>query len=362
MHSKTLLTIPMAILVVLTLPPAAAFAAGPVAITCGAELTTNAVLTADLTCPAGGGITVTGNVTIDLRGHLLSGPGADGTALMVHSGFSPQIKNGHIANWGTGIEYALSTTVPDLPATATISAVQFRSNTRAIAANGILPGNNTPGYVIKNSRFEQNVSGITGGFTGSITVAGSTFHKNQYAISLDTGTLAVATSRFDSNGTAIDCYESFCAVRTSYLVDNQVAIESSIFDITVSGNILRSNGVGLSTFATTQNAVSYNAFIGNKTAVEFYAAGGTVSRNTFYGNDIGFTAQAGGDQFTTTVDTNSFTHNGSGIFTEDGGISLRANIAKNNTEWGIYAPQSIDLGGNRASGNGNSPQCVGVVC
>ena len=62
------------------------------------------------------------------------------------------------------------------------------------------------------------------------------------------------------------------------------------------------------------------------------------------------------------MDTNSFTHNGSGIFIEDGGISLQNNIAKNNTEWGIYAPHSIELGGNRASGNGNSPQCVGVVC
>jgi len=80
------------------------------------------------------------------------------------------------------------------------------------------------------------------------------------------------------------------------------------------------------------------------------------------GNGVGFTSRGGEDAFTATLDTNSFTHNSSGIFIEDAGISLKNNIAKENSEWGSYAPNSIDLGGNRASGNGNAPQCVGVAC
>ena len=85
--------------------------------------------------------------------------------------------------------------------------------------------------------------------------------------------------------------------------------------------------------------------------------------NAFSGNDVGFTSS--GDEepdFSATLDHNIFVRNGDGIHVEDGGNSLKANSAGRNTGWGIYAPGSTDLGGNRAFGNGNSPQCVGVTC
>lgn len=38
------------------------------------------------------------------------------------------------------------------------------------------------------------------------------------------------------------------------------------------------------------------------------------------------------------------------------------NDVRHSAGWGIHVPGAVDLGGNRASGNGNQPQCVGVVC
>jgi len=64
------------------------------------------------------------------------------------------------------------------------------------------------------------------------------------------------------------------------------------------------------------------------------------------------------------IEQNTLRRNGDGINLLDvfGTALLGGNRAVNNTGWGINAPQATDLGGNTASGNGNEPQCVGVVC
>src|SRR5688572_11424210 len=66
--------------------PSGPAAAAPV--TCGAHLTANATLTADLTCPAGDLLTFDAGVTLDLNRHRLSGagnivvaPGAEGAVV-----------------------------------------------------------------------------------------------------------------------------------------------------------------------------------------------------------------------------------------------------------------------------------------
>ncbi|MET0865291.1 MAG: NosD domain-containing protein [Nakamurella sp.] len=361
MRIRTLLIIPVAMVLAMTGLPAAASAAGPVAASCGAVLTTNAVLTADLSC-TGDGITLTGDVSLDLRGHTLSGTGSDRTAVTVISGSSPKISNGVIEKWNTGIAYDNPEGDPDLIGTTSVNSVRFRTNSVAISASGGLSFSNAPGYVIKSSRFEENFNGIQGVFTGSVKVSGSTFRKNQSAIGIDTGSLEVTGSRFDDNGVGVSCTEASCTVRGNYLTSNSTALASRTFGMTASHNLLSRNDIGFDAFVSLGNNLSYNAFVSNTTGVHLSTGGGTISRNSFTGNQTGFASEGGQDPFTATLDNNIFTRNGSGIFIEDEGISLRKNTARNNTGWGIYAPHSIDLGGNQASGNGNSPQCVGVVC
>jgi hypothetical protein len=193
-------------------------------------------------------------------------------------------------------------------------------------------------------------------------VSGSRFHKNGTGIRVDTGGLTVSGSRFDANGKGVDCEEASCTLQTNLLTGNQTAIATRTTGLTIASNIIRANTIGLDSSGAPGHNISLNAFINNKTGVRFFASGGTVSHNSFTGNDVGFTSSGGGDLFTAELDRNVFLKNGDGIFIPDQGISLQANTAIRNSRWGIYAPESTDLGGNTAFGNGNSPQCVGVVC
>ncbi|MBO9555960.1 hypothetical protein [Cellulomonas sp.] len=60
---------------------------------------------------------------------------------------------------------------------------------------------------------------------------------------------------------------------------------------------------------------------------------------------------------------NRFRFNGDGILSDAGALlQLGGNAVKRSTGWGIHAPGATDLGGNTARNNGNTPQCVGVVC
>lgn len=343
------------------LTPVAAGAAAPVAAHCGAMLSTDAFLAADLSCPAGNGLTLTGSVTLDLRSHRLIGPGSSGTGITVQSESSPRIQNGSINGWAAGVTNTPIELEQRAFGTATLNAVTFTGNTAGISAYGALPDQG-PNYLVRNSRFERNRSGLAGLFTGLITVSGSSFHKNGTGLHVDTGSMSISKSRFDANGTGVDCYEAYCTLQASSLANNQTAVAATTFGITATGNVIRGNTIGLGVSTGLVSNVSHNTFAGNKTGVSFYAAGGTVARNSFTGNEVGFTSSSAGDPFTAELDRNVFTGNGDGIYITDQGISLKRNIAAHNSRWGIYAPQSTDLGGNKAFGNGHTPQCVGVIC
>jgi hypothetical protein len=66
----------------------------------------------------------------------------------------------------------------------------------------------------------------------------------------------------------------------------------------------------------------------------------------------------------TLLRANVTTRNGDdGIDVESPATTITANLANDNTDLGIEAVAGVtDGGGNRASGNGNPAQCVGVAC
>jgi hypothetical protein len=90
----------------------------------------------------------------------------------------------------------------------------------------------------------------------------------------------------------------------------------------------------------------------------------TVTANVvseiFLRDGIRVEPQAGG----TLLKANVTTRNGDdGIDVESPATTITANLANDNTDLGIEAvPGVTDGGGNRASGNGNPAQCVGVAC
>ncbi|HYN73889.1 MAG TPA: hypothetical protein VES60_15420 [Nakamurella sp.] len=190
--------------------PIAPDAALPVAATCGAMRSTDAYLPADLSCPADQGLTLAGNIALDLKNHKLIGTGSkQGTALSVQSGSTPQIKNGTIQGWGAGITFIVPDDALSASGKATITGVTVTGNDVGVAGGG------RRGLRHQASRFVSNRWGIGGVFTGSISVAGSAFQKNDKGAHVDTATLLVSTSRFDHNSTVVPCEEACHILQTS---------------------------------------------------------------------------------------------------------------------------------------------------
>jgi len=219
--------------------PIAADAAAPVAVSCGATLSTDAYLPGDLTCPADRGLILAGNVTLDLKNHKLIGGSKQGTALSVQSGSSPVIKNGALQGWATGISFIIPDDLGRSSGKATITGVTFTGNDQGVDASG------GGAYDIKTSRFVSNRWGIGGVFTGSISVAGSTFQQNDTGAHVDSSTLLVSTSRFDHNSTGAYCEEANCTLKTSRFRHNDTGISTRTFGATITSNVISNNTTGL---------------------------------------------------------------------------------------------------------------------
>ena len=88
--------------------------------------------------------------------------------------------------------------------------------------------------------------------------------------------------------------------------------------------------------------------------------GGLIERNTALNGDAGFSIHDPSG----VVKSNVANYNsGDGIEIRSAGTTVTRNTANFNGDLGIEAvPGTIDGGGNRARGNGNPAQCVGVRC
>ena len=329
--------------------PAPASAA--VIATCGATLTEDAYLVRDLSCPAGGGLTLTDGVTLDLRGHRLVGPGpAAGTGITVAHDASVTVTGGRVQRWGTGLALNSSS-----GSTVTVERVAFAGNGSGIeAAHGI--------FRVHDSRFADNGTGLSV-FQSQVEITRSRFVRNSTGVSGDEDSpIQVTDSVFTGNGTAAGS-ENARLIRTT--------IRYGTYGV-YGGGTVRDSVIAHVTTAIHPTGgyrgivdVSGTRFIGNRTAIPITGIGTRVfvRSSVFRGNGDGVTVTGAPEFVTVLLEGNTFVRNGNGIIgTAPPTVELRANRADRNLGWGINLPGAVDLGGNTARGNGRSPQCVGVVC
>lgn len=325
---------------------------------CGATLTTDSRLTADLTCPSGDGLVLGEGVTLDLNGHTLTGS-AGATAVIAPPLGDVTVRNGTIADWGFG----LRTRVDDeIGGTLTVWAMTFRGNREGLQTDGRL-GSTGKVHDVDRSTFIENGVGLDG-FYGDATIRRSRFTANNTAIDVTTGGITLEKSRVDGNRRGIFCDESDCVVRRSTLVNNETAIGSATYSPHVFDSILRGNDTAV--FSGGRGGrLERNRFLDNGTGVALRFSSATLRDNVFRDNELGFTIIAqdsGEDEPPALLIGNRFVHNGDAIMFEAPRVSLQDNVTHHNKRWGIYAPNATDLGGNTAWGNGYEPQCVGVLC
>lgn len=347
---------------------------------CGTTVTTDLVLASDMTCAQTALVVGADGVTIDLNGHAIRAAGAEPNSVGVDSGdvgglpaHSFTIQNGIIAGFEIGVDvhdanFGLQH--------VSIDHVHFVVKNIGVSLYGV--GDNT----ITHSTFEgsgtsPSRTGILLGFKGDggpdnfafdnfnhLGFGVSTFNWNETTIEHswfvhdDTGIYLIESDGFTirnndigygRHGVEIPQANQDHLVTQNTVHDNQVGVlitnnsESGTpgdADNTVSGNTLSNNGAaGLAVIAS---AGVTNLVIRNNTANGNGASPGDATNapiGTAPLNDGIYVNVASGSSAT-----------------------LASNHANYNADRGIQAVGALDGANNTASGNGHSPQCVGVAC
>jgi hypothetical protein len=241
--------------------------------------------------------------------------------------------------------------------------VWFHHNGTGI--DGVGGGLGAKDVTITRSKFTNHTfAAITAQLT-SATIDRTTFADNAVGYWGDTGSGATITgTRFVRNARAAIVTEGSATFEHSTFIDNARAVFSAgaISGLTITNSRLVGSDVAVDGTGAV-STISGSTFVANTTAVLVGQFGGTVSSSTFRANHttISVADDLAGD---VVVQGNTFRLNADGLLLDpaDPLVSIGGNTARNNTGWGIYAPGATDLGGNTARRNGNSPQCVGVVC
>ena len=336
----------------LTVAGAGAASAAPQQVTCGGTLTGYARLKHDLTCP-GNGVTLTGDATLDLGGHRLAGSGA-GVGVTASPTGTSTIVNGTLRAWDRAV-VAGDPESSDSPVVV-VRRVRFAGNADA-AIDAFVSTVTVDRAVVSGGR-----RGVEASFGSSLTVSRSTFRDVRFGVTIFFGRMSLTGSTVTGNESAVSCSEADCDVTGNVLARNGLAVSTFDASSTIVDNDIAGNDRGYTTSISSDD-VHGNRFTGNGTAAEVGQLGSTVMRqNVFVHNDVGFRGPDTAETAQVTLDRNTFRRNGDGILVDFPGARLGGNSAVKNARWGINAPGAIDLGGNTARGNGNEPQCVGVVC
>ena len=344
-------------------------AVAPPAVQCGDVITGNVVLTADLVCPSGPyGLKLLVGATLDLGGHRVVGgaqrPGPEdpyriGIEVPPNGGVT--VRGGTVRGWTDGVSAEPDVWSGDFePGHVTLEDLTLRENRVGLGAAGYNAA--TPEYTVTSSRIVANDYGISAWGAPRIVVEASRIADNGEGAQSTAGGggIAVVESVVVRNGIGLRCDDGGFTVVGSTLRDNGTALECVEGGVGVTGSTVAGNDVGLDVMFDSSVDISGNVLRDNGTAVRLSNAHGTVSDNRFVRNDVAFVGIS--DWATVTIEGNEFRRNGDGILSVADGSAVGGNTAVRNERWGIHAPNAVDLGGNRAWGNGNEPQCVGVVC
>jgi hypothetical protein len=314
-----LLTAALASLAALT--PATALAAH---VQCGDVITQDTRLDSDLQCSFGEGdgtaLTIgAGNVTLDLHGHTISGP--------------------PFVNGSTGV------------AASGVTNVVVRNGTlRDFAADVLL----------------QDVEGATvrGISGGSIRATG-----NGNTIRSNPGSGGIAVQGNDnlvSRNAVIGPLDPEDRRWIAVSGDDNAVTHNVVTNVGPAGAILTAYGI---LTRLHRGLVSHNVVTAapgwlptedvHVTGMDITGDGTLVTQNVASGHVDGFAVRAP----VTFTDNFAYSNFDDGIDVDVSGASLTRNEANGNGDLGIEAvPATIDGGGNRATGNGNPAQCIGVQC
>ncbi|RKH43854.1 NosD domain-containing protein [Corallococcus sicarius] len=341
---------------------------------CGDVITQHTMLTHDLACPgtAPFALKVAGEgVVLDLGGHRVyrTGPETDGSQGIVIEA-SSMVRNGTLQGFDLGYVVDNGTNV--------------RLHQLALVDNriGVYNRNSYTRFLITNSRFSGNDTGVSSEFAasnGEFDIRSTVFSHNGRAIFTGSHGVDVLDSTFTSNGLAVYCFGGRARFRSSTLVEN-TAVGTMRLDF--GGpytcdemrfeDSLIANNTALApptdpVWETVRLSMLDTWVVNNGSGLQAAANTVYLDGNTLWDNGGGLTLsdlpEAVPTPLTGIVRDNRFLRNdGDGLrVLPPSTPTLISNVALGNTGWGIYAPTAFDGGGNVARDNGTG-DCVGVLC
>jgi hypothetical protein len=386
--------------------PSAAAAGGPA---CGDTIVTSTKLHADLTdCPGDGLIIGADGITLDLKGHTIDGDavsGGDDTGVRIDGHDGVVVKHGTIQEFdhalhltGAGhneISHVFATRNGDEEIGRAILLDEGSDWNRIVhndaSSNGrsgvaVLDGHHN--LVAHNRTATNGVAGM-GIFGGSdnVVIANAITDNADNGIFWGAGTTG---GRFAGNRVTGNPGGGFAMEEAdgATVAHNLIARNGDNVIVFGSGNLIRANavldaagcddgcGYGVSVEGGTGNVVSGNLVLGGAhdgIRLDTFAPDDLPTTDTIVEGNLVRGAGIDGISVGTETDNpvpgariafNAVSRAGDdGIDVRRAGTLISRNRADRNGDLGIFAaPGAIDGGGNRAHGNGNPAECVGVVC
>jgi len=301
-------------------------------------------LTEDLTATETG-ITVEANdVTIDLRGQQLIGPGSgDNHGIYMNGCSNVEIRNGTVRSFGShGIYEASNSSGKE----HRLISIQAMSN----GGKGIfLIGH---GHSVKDCTAAGNSGdGIDADYDSTLTE--NTAYENQgTGIKARWGCTVTGNTADDNQGNGIYT-DSSCTVTGNMASRNQGAGIHTGWGCTVTGNAANGNqGNGI--YTDSSSTITENAVDDNQRTGIYVESGCTVSSNTAHGNNRSNAGNHAGIRVSTdclvkgnTVDYNKQNN----IYVVGSGNSIEENLVTNSTNGIYFRARGNFYANNRASGN-----------
>lgn len=387
----------------------AASASAPDSPGCGETITANTVLQADLRdCPGDGLVIGADGITLDLHGHTIDGDGissGDDVGVRVEDHDRVTVRHGTIQEFDHAVRLtgASNNRILRLVATRNGDAEIGRailldngSDWNRIARNDA-SGNGRSGVAVLDShhnlvarnrtalngvagmgvfgggdnRVVGNVvvdNGGNGIFWGEGTIGGRVAENRiagnpELGLVMDGADFAtVVHNRLARNGDNVVIFGNGNSVRANLVVDATGCPEGCGYGVSVeggTGNLVTGNVV----LGTARDGVRVDSFAPD----DLPTADTVILRNVVEGagvDGISVGTETSNPVENTRIDANWVSGSGDdGIDVRRAATVLADNWANDNADLGIFAVAGvIDGGGNRARGNGNPAECVGVAC
>jgi parallel beta-helix repeat protein len=309
-------------------------------VTCGQVITHNTHVKNDLlNCPGDGLVIGASNVKLDLGGHTIDGVNnATADGINNKGGFdNVKVEHGTIQQFNIGVEL-----------------------------NGA-DGNKLEHLTVTQNPFDG--IRLTGSNTNTISHVDETASFDGIFL-VNSDHNVVSHSQANSNGSSGIVLQFLNDFNT---VDHNVAHDNGAWGLTSDGsthdtythNKLSANSVaGLGPFNGVSLNISKNQVFKNHVGIDLFNTDNSVLKNNKLRSNTLDGIHAGAGSSGDLLTKNHSNKNGhDGIHVDSAGNTLTKNHADKNVNLGIFAVAgNVDGGGNTAHKNGNSLQCVGVVC